>query len=142
MILFSIMAFAGGILVGLSRQVNGRLALSTSAMESSFWNHAVGFVFLCVIVLIFGGLMPTQHAFDVPLIAYAGGMVGVVFIAASSWIIARIGAAQTAVLVIAGQMVSGVALDIILDNAGNPIARTAGVALILTGIFLGRRKKN
>ena len=49
MILPILMAFTAGVLVAVSRQVNGRLSLSTSALVSSFWNHVVGFVVLCAI---------------------------------------------------------------------------------------------
>ncbi|PUB09887.1 transporter family-2 protein [Yoonia sediminilitoris] len=128
---------AGG-LVGLSRQINGRLALSTSAMESSFWNHAVGLGFVTITALLIGGLFAGEPQ-SAPWWAYLGGPVGVVFIAAGSWLIARIGAAQTAMLIIAGQMISGVMLDLILGAPGNPLARITGVALILTGMWVARR---
>ena len=42
------LAFAAGLLVSLSRQLNGRLALATSPLVSSFWNHAVGLAALAL----------------------------------------------------------------------------------------------
>ena len=39
-------ALLAGVLVGLSRQLNGRLSLSTTPLISSFWNHAIGFALL------------------------------------------------------------------------------------------------
>ena len=50
-ILFALLA---GILVSLSRQLNGRLALSTTALIASYWNHVVGFAVLTVLGLILG----------------------------------------------------------------------------------------
>ncbi|WP_181868970.1 DMT family transporter [Yoonia sediminilitoris] len=138
MTLFVMYAVLAGGLVGLSRQINGRLALSTSAMESSFWNHAVGLGFVTITALLIGGLFAGEPQ-SAPWWAYLGGPVGVVFIAAGSWLIARIGAAQTAMLIIAGQMISGVMLDLILGAPGNPLARITGVALILTGMWVARR---
>lgn len=141
MILFAGLAILAGILVSLSRQINGRLALSTSAMESSFWNHIVGLGFITLAALLFGGLFagePTQA----PWWAYLGGPVGVIFIAAGSWLIAKIGAAQTAMLIIAGQMISGVILDIIMGAPGNPWARCGGVALILAGMWVSHTGKD
>lgn len=137
---FAALAFLAGVLVSLSRQINGRLALSTSALHSSWWNHVVGFAALSIVALIWGGLW-TPEVRDVPGWAYLGGTVGVVFIAASSWLIARIGAAQTALLIIAGQMVSGVALDLWLGAPGNPVARIVGVTLILGGMLLSQRPR-
>lgn len=135
MIWFATLAILAGVLVSLSRQINGRLALSTSALESSFWNHMVGLVFVTVAALLIGGLFAGTPA-AAPWWAYLGGPVGVVFIAAGSWLIARIGAAQTALLIIAGQMVSGVVLDIAMGAPGNPLARISGVALILAGMLV------
>lgn len=132
---FAAIALLAGVLVGLSRQLNGRLSLSTSAMESSFWNHLVGLAFLCLIAGLFGGLW-TPDAAEAPLWAYAGGTVGVVFIAASSWLITRIGAAQTAAMIIAGQMVFGLLLDVAVGVPGYNAARVGGVALILVGMWL------
>ena len=56
MIIFIALAVGAGLLIGLSRQLNGRLALSTNAMESSFWNHIVGLVFVSIIALFIGGM--------------------------------------------------------------------------------------
>ena len=137
MIWFALIAFLGGASVSLSRQINGRLSLSTSALHSSWWNHAVGLALLTLIALVTGGLWP-QAPGDIPPWAWLGGTVGVVFIALSSWLVTRIGAAQTALLIIAGQMVSGVVLDLILGAPGSPLARIGGVALILAGIWAGR----
>ncbi len=134
--LFVTLAFLAGILVSLSRQINGRLSLFTSPLQSSFWNHFVGFIFLTLIALTFGGLWPTDRPIDPPLIAFLGGPLGVVFVAASSWLITRIGAVQTALLIIAGQMVSGVILDVAMRAPGSPLARAGGVALILGGMWL------
>ena len=141
MIWFATLAILAGVLVSLSRQINGRLALSTSAMESSFWNHVVGLVFITVIALLIGGLFAGTPEAS-PWWAYLGGPVGVVFIAAGSWLIARIGAAQTALLIIAGQMISGVVIDIIMGAPGDVWARSLGVAFILAGMWVAQSARN
>ena len=141
MIWFAALALLAGVLVSLSRQINGRLALSTSAMESSFWNHIVGLAFVTLVALMIGGLFAGEPAAS-PWWAYLGGPVGVVFIAAGSWLIARIGAAQTALLIIAGQMISGVVLDILMGAPGNLWARCIGVALILAGMIVAQGGKS
>ncbi|EBA13070.1 DMT family transporter [Roseobacter sp. CCS2] len=140
MIWFATLAILAGVLVSLSRQINGRLALSTSAMESSFWNHIVGLVFITGVALLVGGLFAGEPEAS-PWWAYLGGPIGVIFIAAGSWLIARIGAAQTALLIIAGQMISGVLLDIIMGAPGNLWARTLGVALIMAGMWVAHGGK-
>ena len=139
MLVPALLALLAGVLVSLSRQINGALALATSAMESSFWNHIVGLAFVTLLALALGGLF-AGAPFEAPWWAYLGGTVGVIFIAAGSWLIPRIGAAQTALLIIAGQMVSGVALDLIMGAPGNPWVRVAGVGLILAGMAVSRTR--
>ena len=141
MIWFAALAILAGVLVSLSRQVNGRLALSTSAMESSFWNHIVGLAFITIVALLVGGLFAGEPQ-EAPWWAYLGGPVGVIFIAAGSWLIARIGAAQTALLIIAGQMVFGVVLDMAMGVPGALWARVLGVALILAGMWVARSARS
>ncbi|NWJ26642.1 DMT family transporter [Rhizobium sp. RM] len=139
MILWIAMAFTGGLFVALSRQINGRLSLSNSPLIASFWNHIVGFVVLTIIGLIFGGLIPPGAA-DAPWLAFIGGPIGVVFIASGSWLIPRIGAVNTALLVISGQMVSGVLLDLFSENPPNMWPSALGILLILGGMMLTQRR--
>ncbi|AGT07547.1 DMT family transporter [Paracoccus aminophilus] len=137
--MFILFAFAAGMLVSLSRQLNGRLALSSTALTSSFWNHAVGLVVLAAYTLVAGSFWP-EGASEAPLYAWLGGMVGVAFIAGGSWVIPRLGAALTSGLLVAGQMLSGVAMDLLRATPGSTVMRLAGVALILTGVWWSRRK--
>lgn len=133
-------ALGAGVLVGVSRSLNGRLSLATSPLAASLWNHVVGFAFLSAVAVIFGGLLPDGWP-DAPLTAWAGGAVGVLFVASGSWLVARIGATMTALLVIAGQMISGVALDLALGRAEGLWIKAAGVALILSGMWLAQRRR-
>jgi transporter family-2 protein len=133
-------AFAGGVFVSLSRQINGRLSLSNSPLIASLWNHLVGFVVLTALGLAIGGLLPAGAA-DAPWYAFIGGPIGVIFIASGSWLIPRIGAVNTALLVISGQMVSGVVLDLFSDQPPKAWASALGVLLILAGMVLTQRKR-
>lgn len=139
MTLSVLLAILAGTLVSVSRQINGRLALATSALGASFWNHAVGFGLLLAAGLVFGGLWP-EGTGAAPWYAWIGGPIGVIFVAAGSWFIARIGAVNTALLVIGGQMVSGVALDLWRGAPGDPWLRAGGVVLILAGMALLNRR--
>lgn len=140
MITWITLACLAGVLVGVSRQVNGRLSLSTSPLVSSFWNHVVGVVLLSAVGLAVGGLIPPGAA-TAPWHAYIGGPIGVIFVASGSWLIARIGAVNTALLVIGGQMVSGVVLDLFRTAPPALWASALGVVLILAGMALTQRRK-
>ena len=135
MMVFALMAFGAGILIGLSRQLNGRLTLATSGMEASFWNHIVGAAVLTMIAVAMGGLFEGDISLT-PWWAYLGGTIGVIFIAASSWLVTKIGAVSTTMLVIAGQMIFGILLDIAIGIPGDIAARLVGAGLILGGMWL------
>lgn len=141
MTVFILLACLGGVLVGLSRQLNGRLSISTTPLIASFWNHAVGFAVLTCLGLFVGGLLPAGAA-EAPWYAYLGGPIGVIFVAAGSWVIARIGAVNSALLIIGGQMVTGVVLDYIRAVPASFWANAAGIVLIVGGMMVsrGRRK--
>lgn len=132
-------ALLAGVLVSLSRQINGRLSLSTSALTASFWNHIVGLAVLTALGLALGGIWP-QGALDAPWHAYLGGTMGVIFVASGSWLIARIGAINTAMLVIGGQMVSGVLLDLVRGAQDNIVTSVVGVAMIIAGMSLTQKR--
>lgn len=139
MILFIVYAVLAGVLVGLSRQLNGRLALSTTPLVASFWNHLVGFLLLSAIGLALGGLF-SAGALETPWWAYFGGPVGVLFVASGSWLIARIGAINTALLVIGGQMTFGVIIDLLRGAPVTLWISGLGIVLIFAGTALTQRR--
>jgi transporter family-2 protein len=132
------LAVAAGAMVSLSRGLNGRLAQAGSPLGASLWNHAVGFAALLAAAAVLGGLWP-QGVAAVPGWAWAGGTLGVIFVASGSWFVQRIGAALTALMVIAGQMVTGTLVDLLAGTPGGPMT-AAGVALILAGMWLAGRR--
>lgn len=139
MITIAALAIIAGVLVGLSRQVNGRLGLSVGALPASFWNHVVGLAALTLLGAAVGGLLPAGAA-DAPWHAWLGGPIGVLFIAVSSWAVVRIGAVRTSALMIAGQMLSGIAADAANAASGSTAAGVAGVFLILAGLAVVPRR--
>lgn len=139
MIVPVIFALTAGLLVIFSRQINGRLSLSTTPLIASFFNHLVGFAVLTLLGLIIGGLIPASLG-DIPWWVYLGGPLGVIFVAAGSWLIVRIGAINSTLLVLSGQMVCGVVFDLL---RGAPItlwASVLGIILIFAGMALTQRK--
>lgn len=138
MLAMILLATLGGMLIALSRQINGRLALETTALQSSFWNHVVGFAALCLVVAVAGSFWP-EGVETAPWYAWIGGAIGVAFVGSGSWLINRLGAAMTGGLLVAGQMLSGVVLDLMRGADAVLWMQLAGVALILGGVALSRR---
>ena len=129
------MALGAGILIGISRAINGRLSLSVGALRASLWNHIVGFGVLIVLAVILrpDGMIGMK---DAPVLAWLGGPVGVIFVASGSFLISRIGAARTAILVIAGQMIFNIALDAVLFGPTGIPLKAFGAVTIIAGVWL------
>lgn len=132
-----LIALAGGAAVGMSRSINGRLTMDRGAFRASFWNHAIGFLLLTAYVLLFHRIGLAMLG-DVPAWAFTGGTIGAVFVAISSYVFPRIGAARSGLLIIGGQMVTGLFIDYVRGTTEFGIGQPAGVALILLGIYLTR----
>lgn len=132
-----LIALAGGAAVGMSRSINGRLTMDRGAFRASFWNHFIGFALLSVFVILFERQGMALLA-EVPAWAFTGGVIGAVFVAISSYVFPRIGAARSALLIIGGQMIGGLLIDYLRGTAQFSIGQPAGVALILFGIYLTR----
>lgn len=135
-----ISAFSAGLLVILSRQINGRLSVSSTPLISSFWNHLVGFVVLTAVGVVLGGLIP-GNIDDIPWWVFSGGAIGVVFVASGSWLLVRIGAVYSTLLVIAGQMVFSVVFDVLRGAPVTIWAAALGIVLILAGAALSQSKQ-
>ncbi|HVG49569.1 MAG TPA: DMT family transporter [Rubellimicrobium sp.] len=137
------MAVLAGALIGLSRQVNGRLSLAQGALGASFWNHLVGALALALsaLGLVLTGAGPNFGSLaEAPAFAWFGGTLGVLFVAAGSWLVARIGATATALLVIAGQMISGALIDTLRHGTEGAPIRALGVVVILAGVALASKR--
>jgi transporter family-2 protein len=130
------LALLNGILIGVSRAINGHLGRKIGAIRTAFWVHLIGFPFLTIIgVAPYCGAMRLETG--VPLNAWFGGALGVLFVAFNSHVVPRLGASQTTSFVVAAQMITSVAID----SAGWPISgetviAAAGAMLIVAGVWL------
>lgn len=130
------LALLNGGLIGASRSINGRLGQAIGALQSSFWNHLVGFLLLAVVLVAAGPVFPV--ALDAPPLAYCGGALGALFVAMNSHVIPRLGSVTTLVLIIGGQMICGLAIDHLGNGTLPTPARMVGVTLIMLGAGLAR----
>ncbi|MBL4829906.1 MAG: DMT family transporter [Aliivibrio sp.] len=148
MIWMVVLALGNGLLIGLCRAINGRLSQSKGAFSASFYNHLVGALLLVFMITLFGYLnvaetlnwgeiimMDWQH---IPIMSYLGGVIGALYVAINSHVLTRIGALKTALLVISGQMVTGVMFDVVGQPFLDSIIQLVGVILIIAGVYCGQ----
>lgn len=132
-----LLALLNGVLIAASRSINGRLGLSIGALYSSFWNHLGGFLLLTAL-LIAAGVPGLDTALEAPLPAYFGGALGALFVAVNSSVLPRLGAVTTLMLIIAGQMSAGMAIDHLGRGMLPAPAQLVAIAPIVLGTTLTR----
>jgi len=143
-----ILACLAGVLIGVSRQVNGRLSLKEGALGASLWNHGVGFAALTLLAALdvgIAGLDTVKSIFagaaEAPWQVYLAGPLGVAFVAGGSIAVRRIGAVRAAALIIAGQMAAGVALDLWRGSSAASAVTAIGLVLLLAGVVVGAARR-
>ena len=135
----ALLAGAAVPLQGASNAALGR------ALGHPLWATMVSLVVSMLVVLPLMGSMLVQAprlvlALSGPWWLWLGGIVGVVYLTTALVLLPRLGATSFIVCVIAGQMLASLLLDH-FGLMGLPVkpvglARMAGVALILVGIWL------
>jgi bacterial/archaeal transporter family-2 protein len=134
-ILYVLLAFLNGAVIGTSRAINGRLSATIGPFRASLWNHVVGFLLLTVILAALG---QWEFGSSPPMAAYLGGFFGALFVAVSSYVFPRLGAMNAALMVISGQMISAVLIDWQSKGMTPNGLRSLGVVIVLLGIYLSR----
>jgi len=125
--------------------VNNKMAgFVDNPILSAFISFLVGTAALLAYILISGiSLGNLTSAREAPAIAWVGGLLGAFFVAASVFLVPKLGVAMTFSLIIAGQML----ITLVIDHyglLGVPLReisflRIAGVILIASGVILIRR---
>ena len=137
-ILFGIIA---GLVLPVQTLVNTRLRASTGTpFSSSLISFAVGTVTLLVIATaVTGGKFGISQALGEPLWIWFGGLLGVVALTGNILLFPHLGAIQTVVLPIAGQIMMGVVIDHFgfFDSPASSltIVRAVGALVTLGGVI-------
>lgn len=142
MSIFILIALFNGVCIVTSRTLNGKLAQNSNAFYSSLINHLVGFMFLTIFVL----WIKDYHSIElstIPLIAFAGGIIGALFVVINSYVLPLLGVMLTSVLAICGQMISSLVIDILGGiESNNLLFQIIGVLLIIGGVLIKFTKQS
>jgi len=139
--LIILLAFFNGILIVVNRVLNAKLGLYLSATGASFWNHSVGFVTLTLLVPFYNDSSNIETT-GIPYYLFLGGIVGACYVGISSFILPKIGATKTTVLVVAGQIIVGTIFDILLGNIVSINTTLLGILLVIIGVWIGTIKND
>jgi transporter family-2 protein len=113
-LIFLLMAFCVGMAMSIQAAVNTQLAASIGAnsVVAALVSFGCGTIVLAGVALSRGGLGPTFAALaGQPLWKFAGGFLGAAFVFGTVFLAPRIGLLSLIVLVIAGQLITSMAID-------------------------------
>lgn len=136
--IFVLFALFNGVLIALARALNGRLAAQRDAFYASWINHIVGFIAMSLVLIFISG--PPDGIADVPPLLYIGGAIGALYVSLNSYIVPKLGVTVATLLVIAGQMVMSVVLDLWLGKLpwllnGPMLMLILGSILLIFGFY-------
>jgi len=132
-----LMPFTAGLLVSFQQAINGQVKQKTSSALIATWNNfGVGTVVLVIIFVVHG--LSTHWPTQLPTAPwlYAGGLMGIVFIAGTAILVKHIGVLILGLCSIAGQLIGSLLLDLVAPTPGHGLSWTtvAGTGLALLAI--------
>jgi transporter family-2 protein len=137
-----LLAVIAGALVGVQRALNGQInEHSQNSYTTSLLNFITGtsFLTLFIIVLIALGRVELQPLPIGPWWIYTGGVIGVIYIAATSLIVQHLGVLTFTLFSVGGQLIASLILDIYSPTQGVSVSwyLVSGIAMTYIGVLVG-----
>ena len=133
---FMFLAILAGVFTTLESSINSQLGKQLTPSIATLHSLIVGVTFIFMINLLKGNLPRYTKVVFVSPIWLIGGFFGAFIIYLSSKSIPQLGISNTIILILAGQMVSGLLLDVIVNNVNISIKKMAGMILFLIGAIM------
>ena len=132
-----------GLTVQVGMNATVRLAIG-SPMLAAIVNFVVGLAGLVIVALASGARWTPGSAAVVPAWAWFGGLLGAAYVASTTVLGPRLGAAPLLALTLAGQMAAALAVDHygVIGFPQSPLtaSRLLGAALLVAGVLLIMRR--
>jgi transporter family-2 protein len=137
-----LLALIAGALVGVQRALNGQInEYSQNSYTTSLLNFITGtsFLTLFIIILIASGRVELQPLPGGPWWIYTGGIIGVIYIAATSLIVQHLGVLTFTLFSVGGQLIASLLLDIYSPTQGVSVSwyLVSGIAMTYIGVSVG-----
>ena len=137
-----LLALIAGALVGVQRALNGQInENSQNSYTTSLLNFITGtsFLTLFIIILIALGRVELQPLPIGPWWIYTGGVIGVIYIAATSLIVQHLGVLTFTLFSVGGQLIASLLLDIYSPTQGVSVSwyLVSGIAMTYIGVLVG-----
>ena len=130
-------ALVAGLAIAVQQAINGRVgAAARNAWTAAWVNFTLGTLMLSALLGLAWGLTDLDPGAmpSAPWWIYAGGTIGVLFIAAAAWVVQRLGVLLFALLTITGQLTGALLLDWLAPAAGMTFHVTLVFGVALAGV--------
>ncbi len=137
-----LLAVIAGALVGVQRALNGQInEHSQNSYTTSLLNFITGtsFLTLFIVILVALGRVELQPLPIGPWWIYTGGVIGVIYIAATSLIVQHLGVLTFTLFSVGGQLLASLLLDIYSPTQGVSVSwyLVSGIAMTYIGVLVG-----
>lgn len=131
-----------GVLVGIQRALNGQInEYSGDSFTTTLLNFITGTSLLLIffLALLISGNLELQPLLASPWWMYAGGILGVTYIAFSALIVQHLGVLTFTLYSVGGQLFGALILDLYLPSEGILVSwyLVSGIALTYLGVVVG-----
>ncbi len=140
-------AVIAGALVGVQRALNGQINEYTdNSYATSLLNFINGttFLLLFVLILVAIGKIELQPLPNGPWWIYTGGVIGVIYIAATSLIVQHLGVLTFTLFSVGGQLFGSLLLDLYAPSEGVSVSwfLISGIAMTYIGVVVGGARQS
>jgi transporter family-2 protein len=145
-IIHYVLPLLAGIMMTVQSGINSQLRTAIQhPLLAALISFVSGTVALIVLVLLSKQAVPTLQTFgEISWYKWTGGLLGAFIVTVSLVSVARIGAANMFVLIIAGQLITAVIIDhfgmLGLQQSTITLQKAVGVLLLIGGVYLVNKK--
>jgi transporter family-2 protein len=131
-----LLAILAGIFTTIEASINSQLGKHITPGIATLHSLLVGMSFIFVLNLINGNLRYYTRITTVRPLWLIGGLFGASIIYLSSCAIPRLGISNTIILVLSGQLLSGLILDAVVNQVELSVRKLCGLILFLIGAII------
>lgn len=131
-----LLAILAGVFTTIESSINSQLGKSVTPGIATFHSLLTGVTFILLVNLISGNLVKYQKVAAVKPVLLIGGFFGASIIYLMTRAIPALGISNTVILVLVGQLTSGLIVDSIINDLEMSIRKMAGMLLFIVGAVM------
>ncbi len=133
---YMLLAILAGIFTTIESGINAQLSKYITPSMATLHSLFVGMSFILLINLVNGKLSYYNRITTVKPIWLIGGLFGASIIYLSSKAIPELGITSTIILILSGQLLSGLVIDALANDVELSIRKLAGLIMFLIGAII------